>query len=182
MDANKFLHVYAKHFDCSAGDDGTPKDAVKPPKSGASILTSIRRRVDSLLRTGSAVTAPSNTSVVLPAVASHHPHHRETAGDALRRKSLEHAHAGHLLPREMDGMMRPAPGVIKFTEGTHETRRITSPRMQHSSRRNSSAGDKGEKQMFVRRGSADSSAAAKNRVRPQVAFTRSKSDGCDRSG
>jgi hypothetical protein len=136
MDAGKLLHINTKLLDGSSGDDGKPRDPVTPPKSG-NILTSIKRRVDSLLRTGSAVTTPSNAAhVVLPAVgAAIVHHHKETAGDVLRRKSLEHAHAGYVVSRGKEGLVRPAPGAIKFSEGTREARRINSPVMHPSSRR-----------------------------------------------
>jgi hypothetical protein len=133
--AGKLLHINTKLLDGSSGDDGKPRDPVTPPKSG-NILTSIKRRVDSLLRTGSAVTTPSNAHVVLPAVGAGNLHHRrETAGDMLRRQSLEHAHAGYVVSRENQGLVRPAPGAIKFMEGTRETRRINSPAMHPSTRR-----------------------------------------------
>jgi hypothetical protein len=108
-------------------------------------------------------------------------HRRETAGDMLRRQSLEHAHAGYVVSRENQGLVRPAPGAIKFMEGTRETRRINSPAMHPSTRRRSSVSNT-EKRAFVRRGSADSAATGRQPTHHAGTFTRSKSDGCDRSG
>lgn len=114
-----------------AMSDKQPRDPVSTPKS-TNILSAIKRRVDSFIRTGTVVLPAVDAPTTPPKTP------KETAGAALRRKSIEqHHHFGSVLPRA-DAVTRAAPIPVRFADKGKTARIITSPML--ISRRASDAG------------------------------------------